>query len=187
MKPPPQDIMQDMTPSDAHDSGWQRDPGHDEMQMEVFRWLVWRDQVSTYVKKRYSNDESELAILDTRELEYLIEVNDRIVGFVDICERFSTDGKSFNDRQFSFTAWEIKPKIHSVGAILRQAKVLREKLWRWRPSRDSYSSPYVRIMVVVSAKDPKTGLLQEAMKLSRIGSVVLWGLDGSPIKQENAQ
>ncbi len=129
-----------MTPSGWNESGAMRDAGHDQMQLQIWRYYVSMIGImningSVYgkVKAYWLTDAIVEMPLIARRAEHDSGV---IVGFADIALLFETrktdeDEKWEKDRGVSVSHWkpdvwyrflEIKPKIYSVGAIIRQCK-----------------------------------------------------------------
>lgn len=94
-------------PSRFHDEARRRSPNHDRMQIEVLDFLRSRKLVGL----------PDTGLIDrTVEGEYPIIRRGQVVSFVDAIEILEIDLRKY------VSAFEIKPKIDSVFAIVRQAK-----------------------------------------------------------------
>lgn len=142
-----------LTASGWHDDARNRDAGHDEMQADIFR--------------RLSAIEPKLCVhaphgqISGRRISLGIErpfiLKGRILAFADVCEEMNAQ-----DAEWDFTmfrCYEIKPKIYSMGALIRQAKATMATI------RHVITSAGMRadceIINCVPHDDPKAKLVQE--------------------------
>jgi hypothetical protein len=151
-----------MTPSEAHDSARNRDAGHDEMQAEVWRWLN-KQRATVSLTSDGPTREFTFAVANVEEPLY---VKGRILAWVDVCARYESF-ISANHNSSIIYAFEIKPKIWSVGAVIRQCITIGSILERSGSIRS-------RVTAVVPHDDPKISLLIETY-----GDVLAWR-DGAP-------
>ncbi len=145
-----------MTPSGWHDDARNRDAGHDEMQVAVWKYINKRRWETFELWKheyRISRIDFERAFIS----------DGAIVGFADVCEEF-VHNPAQGMRYLFLRIWEIKPKIYSVGAIVRQCQAIRILLRNWKEDKRSHTSPSVRLVTVIPVckpDDPKLSLLIE--------------------------
>lgn len=154
----------EMTPSEAHDSAWQRDPGHDEMQLAVMRWI---ERNLKELKFKLSGFEGPQAFA----LEYVcaeMMFTARGVGtmFADIAAAYTKDEEVNGKRSTMrvLVVLEIKPKIHSAGSVIRQVAMLEARLRRYGQAIDSINDFHTH--PVVRANDPKAQILADLMQRS---------------------
>lgn len=115
-----------MTPSQWHDDGRNRDAGHDEMQIAVF----------DYLQNKYP------LLKDSVGFEVPIIARGQIIAWADIAMILPN----------FVVLWEIKPRIYSVGAVVRQCIALAHT------ARCMHQD--VRVVPVVQSDDPKLSALQ---------------------------
>lgn len=162
------------TPSGWHDVGRERDSGHDEMQLWVWRWMRRPDNHSPRkFEKDSQRRDADLFLFDGAWPEMEIVVDDRIVAFADVGERWVCRNPFIGKIRYAFVAYEIKPVIYSVGAVLRQCTALARIMSKWRPDRDTHVDPPVRIVPVVQHDDSKVAMLIECYE----GRVLTWDGD----------
>ena len=153
------DLYRSRTPSGWHDDAQHRDAGHDEMQAAVWRWLSTqegeRDGDLTWVQVEYP--------FIARE-----RYGTRIVAFGDVVA-YSRSGV--------YLIYEVKPIIHSVGAVIRQLSAIEHAFSRITDRHSGRPYPCV-VRAVVPAHDPKLKLLGE---MSRWGVVVWHAAAGRPV------
>src|SRR5215207_9376995 len=104
-----------MTPSEAHNSAWQRDAGHDEMVIGVMNWFKKRKQQWDW-KSPETGEEVEGNLVR-------VEVEKHCTGsgrsfFIDICLVYEAMEETYKLRHA--VCLEVKPTIHSAGALMRQ-------------------------------------------------------------------
>lgn len=152
-----------MTPSGWHDDARHRDAGHDDVHVGVWRHLRDRENASYQWKSPKTGNRIAYPRVSI-EFEKAFGEHDRIFCFADISEHYRcADG-------VLIIAYEIKPRIESVGALVRQCAALRlsiEASYR-RESASWGAGPDVLVRPVVPFGDPKIAMLREVM-----GSVVL--------------
>ncbi len=159
-----------MTPSRWHDDASDRDAGHDEMQLSVLQYLR---------SKKPEPLEGEQGAKYERHYvgaEYPFVSRGQVIAFADICEVWRKDRKDY-DRSYKYfyVAYEIKPKIYSVGAVIRQCLALEQAIIRSGTGGDPAGSR-CNVIPVVSRDDPKLGMLAAMYD----GSVWTW----DPPRQE---
>jgi len=146
-----------MTPSGWHDDARNRDAGHDEMQIAVFDYL--QDKPVLHGMDGY-NDRIGLYF------ESPFYVRGHIVAWGDIVELWEKPERETWKRR-RYIVWEIKPKIYSVGAVIRQCRSLVDAVeaankdsvsHRRAPSSISYDDPIV--IPIVQSDDPKLSMLR---------------------------
>jgi hypothetical protein len=134
-----------MSPSGWHEEGLRRDAGHDEMQVGIWRYLrnlgydVW--------------------------LEHPFSLNGRAICFADILVKLPPcDGKEDH-----FKILEVKPKIYSVGATLRQCGAMEIAIEDWKRKTTGWGGCTFDVHPAVKVDDPKLELLHEAH-----GALTIW-------------
>jgi len=165
-----------MTPSGWHDDARSRDAGHDEMQAAAYRY-------------ERANGRTEITIgADEKATKYrregvyfempLYGPKGGISTFIDVFSRFLAEptpdpsrpnGVSLVKHPELWVCYEIKPRIYSVGATIRQCRATdyaasSSRLWpnaNAGTSWDTHRTPKVRVVPVVPHDDPKLGLLKE--------------------------
>jgi hypothetical protein len=155
-----------MTPSGWHDDAQSRDAGHDEMQAGVYRFL------RSMGEKKLEKADLHGTVLYDRAGVYFecpFYYEGRISTFIDICVHFakSGDGKEYATHKNILFCYEIKPKIYSVGATIRQCRATKDAVSRGSFHRVSSGhrlyneTPEVHVVPVVPYNDPKLDLLAE--------------------------
>ena len=146
-----------MTPSGWHDDARNRDAGHDEMQIAVFDWLKYRP-----IYPRRDDCDERIGLY----FESPFYVRGNIVAWGDIVELWEKPQYETSKNR-RYIVWEIKPKIYSVGAVIRQCRSLADTVeaankdsasHRRFPSGLSYDEPVV--IPIVRADDPKLSMLR---------------------------
>jgi hypothetical protein len=136
------------TPSGWHDDARGRDAGHDEMQLRHFRWWC-RRKGQVFAGKHH-----EGWIIGDAYCELPIVLRGRIVAFVDVgIVLHHPDDKSLQH----FLLAEIKPKIESVGAVVRQLRAIEHAAGA---SMEGTYNTFAAAAVVYE-DDPKLNLLRE--------------------------
>jgi len=154
-----------MTPSGWHDDTRSRDAGHDEMQLAVLRKLKSREPEP--IPGRFN----EVYKFRGVYAEFPFYLNGQIIAFADVCEVFRTDKAGYGGYyELFYVAYEIKPRILSVGGVIRQALALDSAIERAKQGRQSTANQ-CRVIPVVPAHDPKIDLLREMYN----GSIWAWG------------
>lgn len=152
-----------MTPSGWHDDAQSRDAGHDKMQAGVYRFL---DKSEKQISVK---DGDKLETYDRIGIEFECPFysDGRIITFVDVCLLFrKSDDKKQARYDEVILCYEIKPKIYSVGAVVRQCHATAHAVSRGSIySRGGQSAlekkPTVHVMPVVPHDDQKLDLLAE--------------------------
>lgn len=133
-----------------------RSPGHDEMQFGVADWLRENFLNDGYTPPcTESEDKPRLLKYKIVECEKPIIVDGRIVSFADIELRMFGPGSDYT------MAYEIKPRVDSVGAILRQLHAQAHLIRATMPPQPSYAQ-WQDMWLVIRANDPKRALMQKA-------------------------
>jgi hypothetical protein len=139
------------TPSGWHDDAMHRDAGHDAMQHELWKWL----KLTPQWKYLPANVDPE-TVRKSVEFEMPFHSNaDRyypsaVIAFADVGEVWECNGCTR-----WLTLYEVKPKIGSVGAVVRQCEALRNTL-------GNYTKNF-RVIAVVPHDDPKLAMLSDVM------------------------
>ena len=143
-----------MTPSDAHDSAWRRPPEHDRMTLEVLRaaHLAWAELMLCGP----GGSETTATLWDA-SAEELFEYGRGRMWFADIALHYQRPARADGYREPGHTrVLEIKPKIHSAGAVLRQLKVQQH-----HAQHTFLNGATCRVIAVVRAEDPLAQLLAD--------------------------
>jgi len=159
------------TPSGWHDDASSRDAGHDEMQAMILRWWL-RERLT--IREKWRNDPVRDFFFHLAEVEFpFLGFRGRITGFADIGLCFRTKetdeeeakrtANPYGDREYNARfLWvfaELKPRIGSVGAVIRQCRatevLAKEHFREWR------EPPELRLWPIVYNDDPKADLLEE--------------------------
>lgn len=162
-----------MTPSEAHESAWRRDAGHDEMQLAVMRRSRTRWDGVRRVWPGYEDSPASFAAV---EAEAYLRGPRGHGFFVDVLIRLggeAPDPVCATTRPL--TAWialEVKPVIHSCGAVLRQCAVLRANIEEWATHQRGRGIAHT----VVRAGDPKAQMLADLGNRS----IITW--DGTELR-----
>ena len=162
-----------MTPSGWGDAAQERDAGHDEMQARVYRDLLRMTEAKEFVIRRRVNQfssERKDFIANYVEVERPFVADGRLIGFADIAVQFKHEEEYGHTKEIRRTIWwlyyEIKPRIYSVGAVIRQCKATeinagRAQTAAQRARSGSSEGTGFDVMAVVYDDDPKTELLRE--------------------------
>jgi len=130
---------QTLTPSGWHDAARRRDAGHDAMQHLV--WRVLQDGVG---------DVTDGYVLRDVVAEFPIYVSGgpkRILAFADIARIWYHENGNCR-----LDLFEIKPRIDTIGGILRQCETLQAM---------TRGTPRVTQIICVWKSDPKLAMLQD--------------------------
>lgn len=142
------------SPSRFHDQAYRRDAGHDAMQAAFLDFLRSRPVVIVPMGAFIHREV---------EAERALRKDGDIVSYVDAIEivtvNFTTVANLF----------EMKPRIHTVFGILRQAKAILEL------AKQDIIADQHHCHVVVPAKDPLIGVLRQHWPL-----VWAWGATFEP-------
>jgi hypothetical protein len=159
-----------MTPSEY---GEGRSLEHDRMQADVLEWL----QANGLKTRTLRVDNKEIEI--TRKgpwAEVMLTHDGNIRGFVDILERWvpATDKDSLGRPVHGLwiMAYEIKPKITTVGGLIRQMRAEEAIIEKCYRTQDIYR-PMACVVPVVNHNDPELPLLRRLW----LGSVLLWNAE----------
>lgn len=134
-----------MTPSGWHDDAQSRDAGHDEMQIAVF------DYLGGQANKGLCGLESSVGF----EVPFIHR--GQIIAWADIAQDLRNKGD--DSPQYLFI-WEIKPKIYSVGAVVRQCIALLRAARVACTDRNGNLRTEIKVFPVVRADDPKLAMLR---------------------------
>jgi hypothetical protein len=162
-----------MTPSAAHDSAWQREPGHDLMT------IACRDLI-----------EANLKTVEFKSLEYSLvgafcEYFFKEGGkrwFADILVKWTRLEENLRTRSI-YAVYEIKPKLFSAGAAFRQKLVQDQNLSEWVSSSQDYSNDLTFVEVIARDGDP---LIDAYLKLTR-GSILVWSEEKGSLDRRTEQ
>lgn len=147
------------SPSGWHDDAAGRDAGHDAMQVAVYDYLqtLPENEPSPFF-------ESHGMIRIGVYFEYPFYRRERIISWGDVVE-FWVEANPPPERyaKKKYMIWEIKPRIYSVGAVVRQCVAVRHAAEasldaEARLSRRAAAT--VEACPVVMHNDPKLGMLQ---------------------------
>ena len=150
-----------MTPSGWHDDARNRDAGHDEMQIAVFdyrRALSMEDMLGRPDTPIEGYSYRRKGIF----FEYPLIRDEQILAWGDIVEVWEKK-ISKEPTQIIHKIYEIKPKIYSVGAIVRQCDSLRrtgERCGYYDRHSGRRDELTVHVFPVVMDGDPKLSMLQ---------------------------
>jgi hypothetical protein len=153
-----------MTPSGWHDDARNRDAGHDEMQLAVRNYLLGE-------KRSDCNGVARTHVL----FEYPFIRRGQIIAWGDVVELWQ-DEKGTR----ACAVWEIKPKIYSIGAVIRQCVALNIAVRDALTDRHSGRCE-ARVVVhpVVKSGDPKLSMLRDV--------TTAFGWDGKRMSAETEQ
>jgi hypothetical protein len=122
-----------MTPSEAHDSAYTRTPEHDEMVASIYEYLQehgcpiefsYRVKGPSAAVKMYRNSWVECEKMYTGRRSFFADI--AIVQWADDVGTFK-DGCRYSHHFLL----EVKPKIYSAGAVLRQVKAQEALISEW--------------------------------------------------------
>lgn len=163
-----------MTPSEAHESAWQRGIEHDEMTIACRdllerRWLSLNWSVSSY------RDEPRPHKISGIWCEEFFSSERGPRWFADILVRWTCeyeDDRKNKQTHIIYGVFEIKPKLYSAGAALRQRAVQKERLSAWVKSidADAYDRYHTFVEVIATEGDP---LIKTYVDLGRC-SLLVW-------------
>jgi hypothetical protein len=145
-----------MTPSGWHDDARDRDAGHDEMQIAVFDHLQGNPVV-----RGMNGYEDRIGMY----FESPFYVRGHIVAWGDIVELWEKPQYETAKKR-RYVVWEIKPKIYSIGAVIRQCRSLadvvgasqKDRMTRGSSHNLFYDDPIV--LPIVRSDDPKLSMLR---------------------------
>lgn len=153
-----------MTPSEAHDSAYPNDAGHDEMQLAVLRYLR-ASHKTLNVQKSYDKEPTIYNLASSQaERAFCCKSGRRF--FADIAMEYTFTQPSVINRGSTATnsytrLYVIVPVIHSAGAVLRQVAMLQHNMREWFAGqpRDWYGD--CAVYTVARYDDPKAQLLAD--------------------------
>lgn len=154
-----------MSPSEAHDSAWQREPGHDEMQLRVMQAAAeWMPTVC--VVGDSGDQQQEMQLIEIAAEQRLAAGKTGPSCFVDVLlvyqeRRNQTAGPRGYRLRRHFRLLEIKPRIYSAGALLRQLSVLRSHAATWARGDGSNAGRTFDVFPVVRSDDPLAQMLAD--------------------------
>mgnify|MGYP000852429685 FL=1 len=129
-----------MTPSDYSNSSSLE---HDAMQAGVFEWL--RDHGRTTMNGK---DGEKVVPLKRAGIwvETPIKIGGALRGFIDILERWEPAEANVSRLQL-YIAYEIKPRLTSIGGLIRQMHAEKILIEQWASNQSSivWTVPVVRI------------------------------------------
>jgi len=166
------------TPSGWHDDARKRDAGHDEMQATVLR--QWRFRSNPLMVTLLPDKQRAFYVQYVEAESPLLSIHGHLAGFADVAiwltsreseeeraERIARQQGDYQPRRL-WVFMEVKPRIDSVGAIIRQCRAtkLLAKAHIRHISRDDHSYPAIQFMVwaTVYEDDPKTDLLLDVYR-----------------------
>lgn len=150
-------MTKELTPSGWHDDASNRDAGHDELQAAVYRWLV---KCGPKFKRFMRCNKPSEYHREGVEIEAPLLLKGSVLCFTDVCATFRHTPDRGRD-EYLLEIFEIKPRISSVGGVIRQCKHMAILANRWRPRDSDYHIPQVIVRAVVPYDDPKISLLSE--------------------------
>ena len=156
------DEEQFYSPSSAYAEADRRGPDHDAMQIAFYRWRLKarrRHQAEEWEDKKYTvhSIEPEMPILG----KYGIR------GFADVAEGWQQIGAP--EGVELLVVYEIKPKIFSCGALIRQLKVLKNIVSNYAVAQINFKLAVITA-AVLRADDPKLPDFRELWS----GPIFLW-------------
>lgn len=169
-----------MTPSEAHDSAYGRTPEHDQMVVDIYELLQTNAKALPYhpvfttgygeVKDSHEYDSGEI------ECERMYSGHGSTF-FADLAvlrwSDHAEDAKSKPKRFSHHLILEMKPKIYSAGAVLRQVKAQKAQADRWIES-DKAAHEWFRqeawatVAPVFTRGDPLIGLFARMAEESQV-------------------
>lgn len=161
-----------MTPSEAHDSAWQRGTDHDAMAIAL-RNIFEKNAAPVMVKEneyRFAGAWCEV-----------LRPSGRGHWFADLWVRWSASFKKYDSATEEtdhnlYGIFEIKPKIYSAGALMRQLAVQNERIQAWKESL-SYELSSTTTVFVEAAVRKDDPLLAQFLELSRSEATVWDGAE----------
>lgn len=139
-----------MTPSQWHDDARNRDAGHDDMQIAIFDYL--RDLPA----------EREAGVRQGVWFEHPFARDGRVVAWADILEVWDPKpvaSGTYPKPKQRYVIFEVKPKIYSVGAVIRQCEALEIAISATFRARTD-GGPDIKVMPIVKHDDPKLSALR---------------------------
>jgi hypothetical protein len=160
------------SPSGWHDHTISRDAGHDAMQVAVFEYLL-AEKPRPW---RFSDHKNEF-ILENIYFEYPFIKNGHVIAWGDIVRVWiEQDGKNDLYTKLFYEVFEIKPVVHSVGAIVRQCIALHLAAREALTSRNG-NTPIVKVCPVIPINTERMGSDDKKASQMRHVSQHLWNVD----------
>lgn len=134
-----------MSPSEAHDSAYNRTPDHDLMVVEVYEDIKEKGTCDWKPGYRVSS-KSEVIEYEHGEVECERLYSGRRTFFADVAVYSWSNVEEGSGRKLyeHHLILEVKPKIYSSGAALRQVKQQQNLLGAWMESQDDTAWGYRR-------------------------------------------
>lgn len=161
-----------MTPSDY---GQGRSLDHDRMQANVLDFL--RSEQPPIRTVNLYGAPHEIRRVGVWP-EVMLKIGDTVRGFVDILERWQS--VSEKDRQGRigpelsvYYAYEIKPKLTSIGGLIRQMQAEEVLIEQWAKRDRNFITTHVHVAPVIDDEDPERQLLRRLWG----GKVFLWNAE----------
>lgn len=163
-----------MTPSAWHNDAMSRDAGHDEMQFAFWQSLIEDGQNTIRVLRnkpdKDGNTSDEYARYNI-QFEFEFIHRGKLLGFGDVVEQFWRKGDSTSSLPILYwRIYEIKPKVHSVGGVVRQARALKRISDAAMDKGNGHKSfeSWVRVITVVPWDDPKIDMLRSVLGMDNV-------------------
>jgi hypothetical protein len=142
------------TPSAWGDAAQDRDAGHDAFQADVYRYWINNIGNEAAVLTRHIRDQEFTFVVDKVRIEFPFTENGRLIGFADVAVQLLSSHVPW------WLYFEIKPRIGSVGALIRQCRAT-EVLVRRSGNNGAGWRENFQVLATVYQDDPKLALLQE--------------------------
>lgn len=147
----------DMTPSRAHDEAWRRSPDHDALQVSAFRWFSASPAASKLRWTPRYRKEPEIYERSYTIAEYALRCDGRISAFVDLVQIYQREEPHPVQKTVTRQVWflhEIKPRIDTVGGLIRQCRTLDHHAEKALPRSNLGDCPEFRVIPLVPHDDP---------------------------------
>lgn len=135
--------MNVMTPSEAHDSAYNRTPEHDQMVVDVYEFLKRDGCPFTPAFKPDRSKESRHYDSANVECEKMYVGARTFFADLAVTSYAETDDGRHKKNYLHHLILEIKPKIYSAGAVLRQVKAQKAHIDKWCEDRDAASAQFI--------------------------------------------
>lgn len=153
-----------MTPSDYSNGNSLE---HDRMQADVLDYIREHGMKETMFQRRGN----EIPMIRVGVWpEVAIKVNGTLRGFIDILERWEPADKSAPHAVSGYLAYEIKPRLTTIGGLIRQMRAEELLIEQWRSGTSGLE---VRTMPIVMHDDPEIPLLRRLWH----GAVATWNAE----------
>jgi hypothetical protein len=147
---------------------------HDRMQADVLEWIRQHGQRTAF--HNHYGDRVELKRVGVWA-EAAIAIDGKMRAFVDILERWEPvaekDSKGRHIGVRRFVAYEVKPKLTTIGGLIRQMQAEELLLEQWGRSRDLHYTVHVNTVPVINHNDPELSLLRRLWP----GAVAIWNAE----------